>query len=301
MDRRSSSPCRRPRFERSDPPPFQLTGRDIEIIQNIGEYRFLRSTQISQLLGASHKKICERLSRLYHAGFLDRPRAQIEYHRKGGGSRTIVYAISNRGAGLLQEFRGRDHRQYDWQSKNRDAGRVFLNHALAISEFRVSLRVALKQRTGLTLLDGDALLATFPATARHAVNPLIWKVRVINEGVADISVIPDYAFLLRGSDGKQRCYLVEIDRGTMPIERASLDRTSVRRKLFAYETARQQQLHRKLFGWKNFRVLIITENKDRVATIGRAIQRNTFLKNSPLFIVGVASDFPHEILEPTLF
>ncbi len=275
----------RPRFERAVPPHFQLTDRDIEIIRHIAEYRFLRSTHLSELLKAPHKKICERLSHLYHAGFLDRPRAQIEYHHKGGGSQPIVYAVSNRGAGLFREYRGREQRQYDWQSKNRNAGHIFLNHALAISNFRVALRLAIQQRTDLTLLDGEELLATLPAATREAATPWGWNVRVLNAGVADIAVIPDYAFALRDAHGKQRSYLVEIDRGTMPVERSSLDQTSVMRKLLAYEAGRQQQLHQSRFAWKNFRVLFITSTAERVRNIEQAIRRTPLLKASPLFLL----------------
>jgi hypothetical protein len=130
-------------------------------------------------------------------------------------------------------------------------------------------------------------------------------VRVLNYGLADIGMIPDYAFALRGLDGKQRSYLVEVDQGTMPIERASLDQTSVIRKLLAYEAGRREHLHQKQFGWKNFRVLILTSSAERVKNIARAIEGTPVLKASPLFLLSdysaLASEdfFAHEWSDPS--
>src|SRR5579863_1722842 len=134
---------RRPRFSRADAPPaFQITDRDAEIIRQVARHRFLRSTHISQLLGASHKKILERLSPLYHAGYLDRPRAQIEYHVRGGGSAPLIYALGNRGAQLLFARDGFGNPEIDWGHKNRETGREFILHTLAVADVRVSLAVA---------------------------------------------------------------------------------------------------------------------------------------------------------------
>src|ERR1700728_4384896 len=106
---------RRPRFARAaTPPSFQITDRDAEIVRQVARHRFLRSTHISQLLNAPHKKILERLSPLYHAGYLDRPRAQLEYHVRGGGSAALVYALGDRGASLLVARDGCDNPQINW-------------------------------------------------------------------------------------------------------------------------------------------------------------------------------------------
>src|SRR5438552_8320747 len=112
---------RRPRFRRAkEAPSFQLTERDVEIVRQVAAHRFLRSTHLSRLLAAPHHKIRERLTPLYHAGYLDRPRAQIEYHVQGGGSAPLVYALGNQGARLLID-RGLEHADIDWARKNHEA------------------------------------------------------------------------------------------------------------------------------------------------------------------------------------
>ena len=60
-------PQRRKRFVRSEPLAFQLTDRDIELVRLVAKHRFLRSTHLSDLVQAWHKKICERLTGLFHA------------------------------------------------------------------------------------------------------------------------------------------------------------------------------------------------------------------------------------------
>lgn len=98
---------RKRRFVRETPDPFQLTERDIAFVRLVAEHRFLRSTHLSDLCQAPHKKVCHRLTSLFHAGYLDRPRAQFEPFREGGGSAAMVYGLGNRGARLLIEC-GRD-------------------------------------------------------------------------------------------------------------------------------------------------------------------------------------------------
>jgi hypothetical protein len=52
--------------------------------------------------------------------------------------------------------------------------------------------------------------------------------------------------------------------------RKTLSQTSFYRKLLAYEATWTQNVHRKLFGWPRFRVLTVTTNPHRLATIVEA-------------------------------
>src|ERR1019366_4406877 len=82
---------RRARFRRDDPHPIRLTADDIAVIRHVGRHRFFRSTHLLRLLEQrSPKKLLERLGALYHNGYLDRPRAQLDYYATAG-SAPIVY------------------------------------------------------------------------------------------------------------------------------------------------------------------------------------------------------------------
>jgi len=277
---------RRPRFHRTEyEPSFQLTDRDVEIIRQVARHRFLRSTHLTQLLNASHKKICERLTPLYHAGYLDRPRAQLDYYVRGGGSAPLVYALGNRGSQLLATRDGFRTANIDWTQKNKETGREFILHTLAVSDFRVALAVGSRAHNGITLQHRDQLLATLPDPTRSSCNPWAWRVRVHHAGAfQDVGLSPDYTFALFLRDGRRRPYIVECDRGTMPVERTSLNQTSMLRKFLAYEAGRLQSLHERQFGWKNFRVLIVTESHERANNMRDLVARTSSLRNSPLFL-----------------
>ncbi len=279
-------PVRRPRFRRAAQPPiFQLTERDVEIIRQVAEHRFLRSTHLSQLIGAPHHKIRERLTLLYHAGYLDRPRAQLEYYVAGGGSAPLIYALGNRGARLLSVQGDTEPLDLDWARKNHDAGRQFILHTLAVADFRVALTVSCRTRIDVEQRAPHQLLSSLPLATRADRNPWRLHLRIqFNGALQDIGLLPDYIFALMLPDDRRRPFVVECDRGTMPVERSTLAQTSMLRKFLAYEAARQQQLHTSRFGWKNFRVLTVTSSPERAHTMRALIARTPMLKSSPLFL-----------------
>ena len=97
---------RRPRFRRSSEPlPFRLTEDDTTIVRMLARHRFLRSTHIAVLIGRSIDRTNDRLRKLFHAGYVDRPRAQLDYY-PSAGSAPMVYALADRGARLLIDHIG---------------------------------------------------------------------------------------------------------------------------------------------------------------------------------------------------
>ena len=89
---------RRPRFRRaSEPLPFRVTDDDVEIVRQLARHRFLRSTHIAALVSRSLDRTNDRLSLLFHNGYIDRPRAQLDYYPTNGSS-PIAYALADRGA-----------------------------------------------------------------------------------------------------------------------------------------------------------------------------------------------------------
>src|ERR1700681_4367698 len=99
-------PTRLPRFRRaSEPPAFRLTEDDVEIVRQVARHRLIRSTHIAALVGRSLDRINDRLLRLFHAGYVDRPRAQLDRFPTSGSAH-YVYALADRGARLLRERAG---------------------------------------------------------------------------------------------------------------------------------------------------------------------------------------------------
>jgi hypothetical protein len=252
------------RFERAtERLPFQLTQRDEDIIRAVARHRFLRSRHIQALLPGSSKHLLHRLTGLYHAGYLDRPRAQLDYYSTAG-SAPMVYALADRGAKHLNTHDGLNLAEVEWSRKNRSAGRPFIEHALAIADLHVALIVACRARPGIQLIDTNELIANFPQPPVSHERAFAWPTQVQRNGVIHkVTVKPDYAFGVRSPTISRRCYLAECDRGTMPLVRADYDQTSIERKLAAYIRGYDDKLHEHLFGWKALRILFVTNAEER--------------------------------------
>jgi len=252
---------RLPRFQRVATIAFmRLTERDHKIIRLIYRHRFLRSQQIIALIGGSAQNLSRRLQWLFHHGYLERPRAQLQYYERSA-SKTIAYGLGNKSGSLLQL------NPEAWGEKNRGIGQIYLAHALLVSAVMVSLELACRQH-GIRLLHEDEL--NLPVEA-----PLHWRVK-IRDGTK-LGVIPDRVFALEYADQNgqmQRVYyFLEADRGTMPVIREKLAQSSFYRKLLAYEATWINKVHQRHLGISRFRVLTVTTSAARVKSLLDACSR----------------------------
>ena len=252
---------RLPRFIRSpEIPVFQLTDRDREILRLVHCHRFLRSDHLTALTVGSPQQMLRRLQRLYHHGYLERPRCQIDYYQSG--SRRIAYGLGNKGAAWLKRELSLPFHKLDWKRKNH-VGRLFLEHALLISDIMVAIELACRNRSEVRLLTADDLHL---AKMRE---PFQWQVGIGQR--QKCGVIPDHVFGLE-HHGQQCWYFLEADRATMPITRSDMHQTSFYRKLLAYEATWTQSIHRRDFGIQRFRVLTVTTKPERVPGLIAACQ-----------------------------
>jgi len=268
---------RRPHFRRHAPPPLRLTEDDITIVRHVAKHRFLRSTHIVRLMRRPPKKVVERLGALYHTGYLDRPRAQLDYYATVKRP-PYVYALGNRGAALLTELDGVAQAKVDWTDKNREAGRPFIEHTLLVADVMVALECALKLRSDIRLIEPEHILTGAPDLTRRARNPFKFSVRVSVNGFAgELSVVPDRVFGLDFLAERKRTYFfLEADRATMPVMRSSLSQTSLYRKFVAYGAGGGggNAFGRQL-GIGSFRVLTLTTSAERTANMLDALGQAT--------------------------
>jgi DNA-binding Lrp family transcriptional regulator len=276
-----AKPTRRPRFRRAETAPaFRVTDDDVAIVRQIARHRFVRSTHIAALVGRSVDRTNDRLSRLFHAGYIDRPRAQLDYYPTSG-SAPMVYALAERGSRLLIDRLDMEFANGEWCKKNREAGRPFIDHQLEIVDFYVSLQRGVRHRTDIRLIDSDDLIAACPEQTRNCRNPLALRVDISHNGnVQEIGLIPDMIFGLSFGDGSRRCFMVEVDRGTMPISRTDITQSSFERKMRAYLAAYAARQHEERFNWKAFRVLTVTTDRQRMRSMTEAL-RNQQVLHSP--------------------
>src|SRR5438105_9195673 len=156
---------RRPRFRRAaEPPPFRLTDDDVDIVRVVARHPRIRSTHIAALVGRSLDRTNDRLMRLFHAGYLDRPRAQLDRFPTSGSSH-YIYALADRGVRLLREEDGVEFRNTEWSRKNREAGRPFIEHQIEIVNFQVALQRSVRERSDIRLVSAEQMPGAAPQTA----------------------------------------------------------------------------------------------------------------------------------------
>ncbi len=269
-DRQPVPGKRKRRFRRQPDGHIQLTERDAAIIQAVYRHRFLRSTHILALFDGG-QGLVRRLAELYHHAYLDRPREQIEFYQNAG-SKPMVYALGNKGADFLAQHCGVARGKIDWTAKNHGIRTLFLEHTLLVADVMVAVELACRRVGRVRLVGASEIVAQSPEETRRRKKPLQWTVhcRYQNEQ-AELGIIPDAVFALHYLDkpeGRNRAYFfLEADRATMPVTRKNLQQTSFFRKMVAYHATWKQDLHTRLFGIKNFRVLTVTSSPERVANL----------------------------------
>jgi hypothetical protein len=248
-------------------PPFVITPRDREIMRVVFKHRFLRSSHILSLIPGSKQQLLRRLQLLFQHGYLERPRAQLGWYYKGG-SREIVYGLGAKGAELLPQENPFPAFNLQQVETHHQIGRVYLEHALLVSDIMVALEMACRAMNIRFLTEKDLLV-------RRKENICRWKVKI--DGKTTLGVVPDRLFALefRNQSGQiERTYFfIEADRGTMPVVRSRLAQTSFFRKLLAYEATWLQRIHEKRYGFHRFRVLTVTTGAARVKSLVNACKQ----------------------------
>lgn len=229
--------------------PLVMTARDYEIIELVAAHRFIASDDIQLLVSGSDQTILRRLQKLFHHGYLDRPRIQ-----RIQGNQPFVYALGQRGADLIATRTGR-RILGNWSEKNRQVRAMYLDHGLMISRFQTALRYACDQN-GTVRLEcwlGDGVISDSVAVEQE-------------DGSERIPIRPDAFFILNVLGGPQpgrvHC-LVEADRGTMTVPRFV---TKLRGYFHFWRSGQAEER----LGVKNFLVATITTSPERAANLAKA-------------------------------
>jgi Replication-relaxation len=285
---RMPSPVRERRrfFERPEEPrAMRITSRDTTILHNIARYRLITAAQLAQLDGGSAQNVSRSLLALFEHGFVERPFAQTASRFLYKGSRSTIYGLTRKGARLLRE-QGHDVRRslLDGIDKERGAGWRFLEHTISITQFLVGLEVAGRSRGDLRVLTCAEVLEDDSRSKRDQHVRIAATIR-LDGTLKTNAVVPDAVFGLRFSDEEESYFLLEIDRGEMPIERYNdLYRTYFAKKLLTYYEANRQQQYIQYLGISNFRVATVTTTPERVGQMLAALNRITEGRGSSMFL-----------------
>jgi hypothetical protein len=267
-----------------DPRGMELTERDVTLLAHVARHRFLTSTQLARLDAGSPQGVLRCLRSLYDHGYLDRPKAQLAtLHDQG--PQPFAYALGQKGARALQEYKHHINSRVDWSEKNRRSGAIFLAHTLDIADFMVNIEVACRGNDQITLIRKDEIIAAAPDDTRSAREPLRWEAVSVEGGKRERwTTVPDGLFGLTFPDETAAYFLLELDRGTIPITRSGGDHRSIRRKLKTYYDGWRAQRHLEQFGVKQMRVLTITNSRERMHNMVETVRNITEGRGSNFFL-----------------
>jgi hypothetical protein len=264
---------------------MRLTGRDVALLQNIARLRLAASAQLAALDGGSAQNVSRSLLALWENGYVERPEAQVASRFLYEGSRPAIYGLTRKGAALLREH-GLDVRRrlLDGLDKEQAAGWRFIEHTVSISEFMVRLELALRGRSDVRILERGEILEDAPKTNRDRMVKLEASIR-LGGALRKNAIVPDALFGLRFNNEVESYFMLEIDRGEMPVERyKNAQRTYFAKKMLTYYEANRQQRHVHDLGIENFRVLTVTTTSDRIERMLSALTGITEGRGSNMFL-----------------
>ena len=223
--------------------PLKLQPRDITLLRDVGEFRFLNTPQILALHKGGERNLLRRLSSLFQHGYLDRPLKQTSAKLS---SSHMVYALGRKGAELLSKD-AKEREGIYRRVKEVERTLPLMAHALMISQFRVCLILAAKQH--------GAKITRF--TQGYDLKEMLRDVHGENP-----SLVPDAFFTLE-EKGDVINFFLEVDRGTMKTER-------VVNKLIIYWSWRSDERLKKKLRLTRFRVLTIAPSERRSDSLRNA-------------------------------
>jgi hypothetical protein len=277
---------RRSFFERPDEPrAMRVTARDLALLENIARFRLASTSQLAALDGGSVQNVSRALLALWENGYVERPEAQVASRVLYEGSRPTIYGLSRKGAALLRK-QGFDVRRrlLDGIDKERGAGWRFIEHTVSIAEFMVRLELAARERDDIRILERGEILEDAPKSNRDRLVRVEASIRV-NGALRKNAVIPDALFGLRFNEEEESYFMLEIDRGEMPVERyTNTQRTYFAKKMLTYYEANRQRRHVYDLGLENFRVLTVTTGPERVERMIGALEGITDGRGSNMFL-----------------
>lgn len=271
-----------PKLRRSKPGTIELTDRDRLIINSVHRFRFLTTDQLQIITGTvGRRAFNRRLKELFDAKFLDRPKLQHSLYSHAS-KRPTVHALGNAGAKLVEEVSGiAMPPSVRWTDKNAKVKKPeFILHTLGVADCIISLEKACGAfPEALSYIPQESVLLLSPArpgAISRLSMPTSYRWWTNGERITR-STVPDALFAFRderGEKGRKALLFLEYDGNTMPVVRRTASQSSIVQKMLGYAAARDMGLHKKLFGYSNFRVLFVTRDSDqRIANMQAAWER----------------------------
>jgi hypothetical protein len=260
---------------------LKIDDRRLDMLGWLREYELLTTHQIALLDGGSKQKV----SRILHhdleiPGHILRPYGQrLTFYDR---LEPWIYGLANPGADILAKKRGIPRGKLDWNKKNRVAKGNY-KHKVLLNELRVRLAVEARHYPKIAYVKKAALNRELPAPVTT------WRVPVMDDGkIYEDGVSPDWVFrLIFHNEPKPDnfgTFFPEADRATEPNDTETPRAVYLYRKMLAYYFTYMLGIHTELFGFKEFRVPILTTSAKRVEHLIEVNKRFNNDEGSELFL-----------------
>lgn len=265
--------------KKSNIPNFDITQRDVELLKALNSYRYLQTGQIQRLLFPENKSTQStrrRLRHLYRHKYVNRVKPYVQIGKHNGES---AFFLGAKGIKLLVD-NGINVRIW---KKSATVKHLFLQHAIALSEFRLLLEQSLNTLPSFSMEEFIADFETKPRTdsAMGARRYKLYSSHFHNVYKKSYVVYPDALIHLKANINQKEydsLYFLEIDRGTESLAR-------IRDKLIGYSLYLDQEIYKKFGEFNGFKILFQAHSEKRAASI-----RNALLDQKCADMVLVTSD-----------
>jgi hypothetical protein len=245
-------------------PQFKFVKRDSDLLVDLYKHKYLTISQIGRLHFPSLQTAYRRTRILKQAGYVN-PFTVPNIDES-------IFGLTSKGLQIVAEALGIDKDELKWsESKTKPHDYYFMQHFIAINDFRIALRQACNN-------SDIKLLGFIPdyygeRTDKGGITKYIRDVTcdIANER-EKVSHTPDGVFALQ-KDGKAALFFLEIDRGTETVSDADKGVLKATRFYLNYLFDGKYQRYSKDFNvdsFKGFRTLFVTGSETRMQNIRQA-------------------------------
>ena len=262
--------------------PLRIDDRKLDLFDGLRRLELLTTEQLALLDGGSEQQVSRILHWLELANppYVLRPYGQRQTFadRRNSG----IHGLANRGADELAQKRGIPRGKLDWNKKNRVVKGNY-KHKVLLNELRVRLEVDTRDRREISYVEKAAL--------NHELHTPVttWRVPVMDgDKVYEDGVSPDDAFrLIFHREPKPfnfATFFPEADRATETNDTDKEIDVYLYRTMLAYFFTYMLGIHTELFGFKEFRVPILTTSQKRMENLIEVNKRFNNGLGSELFM-----------------
>jgi hypothetical protein len=242
--------------------PAQITGRDVAILLDLYQYRYLSFSQLVRLHFPSPDAAYLRLRILKREGLVKTFHApaitELIFHLDSEGAKVVAAELDTEVAELSWYRYSKTPKDY-----------YYLRHFLAINDFRILLTQACVE-TPITLLGFIPEYIGEKTKQGHVK-------KYLRDSVKEYSHTPDGVFALE-KDGNTAIFFLEIDRGLETV--SDPEKGFMKCVIFYlnYFVARKYERYEADFGkpFKSFRALVITPSQKRLQHMREAVSNFDF-------------------------